>query len=189
MNHIPPTLWCRSSDPLLMMSTDWFRILGMDEHCGALTPSWDRLLTEGELEDCLSCPSLTDSASAQPGLVATWYCIYLILILCRPRRIPYRSSDKQFKPLFRSTENLSWIKRPKAWEEGESTLHIILGKHSQDEPCDQGRFFFDFPELVKICRYSANSRPLFSCISNALPLHSFGWTWKCFRRSVPTWRD
>ena len=44
----------------------------MDEHCGALTPSWDRLLTEGELEDGLSCPSLTDSASAaQPGLVAT----------------------------------------------------------------------------------------------------------------------
>ena len=38
---------------------------------GALTPSWDRLLTEGELEDGLSCPSLTDSASAQPGLVAT----------------------------------------------------------------------------------------------------------------------
>ena len=144
MNHIPPTLWYRSSDRLLVMSTDQFRILGMDEHCGALTPSWDRLLTEGELEDGLSCPSLTTSASARPGLVATWYCTYfiliLILILCRLKRSPFRSIDKQFKLFFRSTEYLSWIKCPKTCEEGESTLHIVLEKRSQDEPCDQGRF-------------------------------------------------
>ena len=183
------TLWCRSSDPHLMMSTIDSESLGMDEHCGALTPSWDRLLTEGELEDGLSCPSLTTSASARPGLVATWYCTYFILILCSPRRYPFWSVDKRFKLSFRSAEYLSWIKRPKTCEEDESTLHIFLGKRSQDKFCDQGRFFLHFPELVKICRFSANSRPLFSCISNALPLHSFGWTWKCFRRSVPTWRD
>ena len=69
VNHIPPpcdvdlmthTLLCRLIDS---------ESLGMDG--GALTPSWDRLLTEGELEDGLSCPSLTDSASAQAGLVAS----------------------------------------------------------------------------------------------------------------------
>ena len=112
VNDIPPpcdvdlathTLWCRLIDS---------ESLGMDEHCGALTPSWDRLLTEGELEDGLSCPSLTTSASARPGLVATWYCTYFILILCSPRRYPFWSIDKQFKLSFRSAEYLSWIKRP-----------------------------------------------------------------------------
>ena len=65
------TSWCRLIDS---------ESLGMDEHCGALTPSWDRLLTEGELEDGLYFPSLTACASAQPGLVATWYCTYFILL-------------------------------------------------------------------------------------------------------------
>ena len=123
-----PTSWCRLIDS---------ESLGMDEHCGALTPSWDRLLTEGELEDGLSCPSLSDSASAQPGLVATWYCTYFILILCRSQRCLFWRIDEQFKLFFRSTEYLSWIKRPKTCEENESTLHIFLGKRSQDEPCDQ----------------------------------------------------
>ena len=144
VNHIPPTcdvdlathrLWCR---PINSES------LGMDEHCSALTPSWDRLLTEGELEDGLSCPSLTDSASAQPGLAATWNCTYFICILCRPQRCPFWSIDEQIKLFFRSAEFLSWIKRPKTWEEGESTRHIFLGKRSQDKPCYQGIFFSSF---------------------------------------------
>ena len=146
----------------------------MDEHCGALTPSWDRLLTEGELEDGLSCPSLTDSASAQPGLLLPEIAHILSLSFVGPRDVLSEALTNRLSSFSEAQNSCRDSNAPRPERKANRLFTFSSGSAAKISPVVKVYFSLHFPELVKICRFSANSRPLFSCISNALPLHSSG---------------